>query len=359
MQRLLLILLVIPYYSVSMTDEFCTEKKIHGQTIVEYTLPEIYSDRFNELFKDETKDPYLEWDYYRDRAKENLSKVLPPSLLQTIKNMRTLNNPTALIVHNMPIDSEIPPTPHNGNRPPKKGQNNGKGYVSEATILGVCSLLDACPDYDEREKDGTYINQIIPRNDAKSKSVASSFGSEVPFYAHTENVYQEPPLKFFSLLCLRGDPKVATSMIFRDKILDYIRNHSTTIPAFGDWVIEEMQKPQFIMKSGPSFENARVEQILPILTTSNEREQVFRFNANPGRMSGINETAEFIVDYLKNILTSSDFLDKSRTEVVLSKGDFLLFNNWEVMHARDSFKIDKQNWRWLQRCYFMLNEHKQ
>ena len=326
--------------------------KIHNQTVVDYTLNENVSKKFNDLMNVETKDAYKNWDHYKVVAKDALEKVLPEDLKGIIYNMRHTNVPTALVVHNMPIDNVIPPTPQNGIRPPVIGQEHGKGYVSESSLLGLCSMLDSYPDFDENEKDGTYINQIIPRDDAKSKAVASSNGSEIPFFAHTENVYSPKPLKFFSLLCLRGDPKVSTSMLFLEDILAAIKADGK------EGMIEEMKVAQFIMKSGPSFEGKERRLInLPILEQI-DGERIYRFNANFDRVEGANERAKEIVTYLTNLLKSKEFFDANKVSVTLSKGDLLLFNNWEVMHARDAFTIDKSNWRWLQRCYFMLNEFK-
>lgn len=325
-------------------------RQMHEQTILEYTLDPEVSKNLNDLVETCNVDPYKDWDHYKVFAKQALKQVLPQDLLDILHTMRNSAFPTALIVHNMPTDTIIPKTPENGNRPPVKGLEDGKGYTSETTLLGICSLLDAYPDFDENEKDGTYINQIIPRDDAASKAVASSYGSEIPFFAHTENVYSPNPLKFFSLLCLRGDPKVQTSMIFLDDILAYIKADGK------EWMIEEMHKAQFIMKSGPSFlGKQRREIVLPILDTING-ERIYRFNANTDRVEGMNDTAREIVSYLTDVLKSEEFQSKNKVGINLTRGDLLLFNNWEVMHARDSFKIDKNNWRWLQRCYFMLNE---
>lgn len=325
-------------------------KKMHNQTILEYTLDAEVSERLNVLVGSCNIDPYKNWDYYKVFAKAALQRVLPADLLDIIHTMRNSAYPTALIVHNTPTDTVIPKTPEDGNRPPVKGEQDGKSYVSETVLLGICSLLDAYPDFDENEKDGTYINQIIPRDDAASKAVASSYGSEIPFFAHTENVYTPQPLKFFSLLCLRGTPNVFTSMIFLEDILAAIKADGK------EWMLEEMAKPQFLMKSGPSFLGKERRIVpLPILDVING-ERCYRFNANHDRVEGINDTAKEIVAYLTNLLKSDEFQSAHKVGINLQRGDLLLFNNWEVMHARDSFKIDKSNWRWLQRCYFMLNE---
>lgn len=362
MQKILLCLSIFASIQVACNlpvGNHITLKLIHNQSVMEYVLDPEISIAFNKILKDQTKDAYKEWDYYKSFAKEALNSVLPEDLKEIINNMRINNYPTALIIHNMPIDIDIPCTPQNGIRPPVTGENNGKGYASEATLLGLCSMLDAHPDFDENEKDGTYINQIIPRDDEKSRKVASSNGSEVPFYAHTENIYSVPPLKFFSLLCLRGDTKVATSMIFLDNILAFIKNDSRYDASMKEKILEEMTKAHFVMKSGPSFEGRLGKAVLlPILEEKNGS-RIFRFNANPGRMSGTSPLSQFVVDYLGGILQSPEFLENNKTSIILQQGDLLLFNNWEVMHARDAFKLDKNNWRWLQRIYMMLNEFKQ
>lgn len=335
---------------ISKSKNKIVTKNVGNQIIVEYTLSDEASKKLNDLAGKITIDPYENWNFYKVWGKDCLLKSLPSDLIALIQNMRKNNQPTALVVHNMPIDNVIPETPRTGNRP------HDKTYVSETMILGVCSLLDAFPEYDEREKDGTYINQIIPRDDAKSKSQASSFGSEIPFFPHTENVYQEPPLKFFALTCLRGDPKVSTSVIFLDKILEYLKSHLPKGMTY-EQVVTEMEKAQFVMKTGPSFENAKDQKVLPILTKNELGERIYRFNANVDRMEGTNAVATMIIEHIKNILLSDDFIESNYNRFYLKKGDYLLFNNWEVMHARDAFKIDPNNWRWLQRCYYMLNEH--
>ena len=338
--------------------------RIGTHTLVEYTLLQDSTNKFRALMNNLKNDPYKEWEIYLEKAKKALKKALPSDLNYIIKKMSNSNEPTALIIHNMPIDDYIPATPTNGNRPPCKHHDSkgaeiinayAKGYISEAAILGTCGLLKALPDYDEREKDGTYINQIIPCDDDKSKSEASSFGSETPFEPHTKNVYQEPPLKIFSLLCLRGDPKVATRIIFLDNLLKYIKSDLAADQAFNNF-LQELQKPQFAMRTGPSFERGDlIERVLPILTKNSKGETVFRFNANPGRIIGQNPEAIKTIDYLKDVLKRPDFKKNCYSSFYLKSGDFLIFNNWQAMHARDAFTIDTNNWRWLQRCYFMVN----
>ncbi len=337
---------------------------------IEYTLPLSCSQQLNDLLKNSTIDPYKNWESCRHAAEKLLFSILPDDLKELLSTMRSNNEPTMLIIHNMPIDSYIPPTPKNGNRPPAKTysidgneifNDRAKGYVSETVLLGLCNFFNAYPGFDENEKDGTYINQIIPVDDINKKK-ASSLGSEIPFEFHTENVYQSPPPKYLALLCLRGDPKVATRLIFLDALLDYLKTNPHPTLTWQE-LLDTMKKPEFIMKTGPSFKDTVMEATLPILATNTNidtnittnNKTLFRFNANDGRVSGTTETSQSIVDYLRNIVKNDSFKKNYATKITFKSGDLLLFNNWEVMHSRDSFVIDFDNWRWLQRCYIMLN----
>lgn len=203
------------------------------------------------------------------------------------------------------------------------------------------------------EKLGTPIHQIIPVNDDIHKAQASSFGSQVEFLPHTENVYQIPPLKFFTLLCLRGDPKVATRIIFLNDILSFIQIES---PEKYHKIVEDMKKSLYTMTSGPSFQASRIEEVLPILEETVTGETIFRLNVNPGRTDGVTEEAAETVQFLKDVILSKKFSPFYQS-IHLKKGDLILFNNWKIMHSRDSFEIDPMNWRWLQRCYFAEKSH--
>lgn len=317
---------------------------------VEYTLSNKHQDIFRELMAHEYSDPYTQWPTYIHTAAEALRQSLPKDLIELIRRMRELNEPACILIHGMPIDEIIPPTPENGARP------KDKGYISEGSLMGICGLLGAEPDYDEREKDGTYINQIIPVDSEKNRGEASSLGSDVEFYVHTENVYNAPPLKFFALLGLRGDPRVCTGIMFLDDILAEFEQNPPAGMSYSEFM-EEIQKSQFLMQSGPSFgDNSRAQIQAPILTRNEKGERIYRFNANKDRVLGVNERAQQIVDHMAHMLKDPSFKAKITTRVNIQAGDMLLFNNWEVMHGRDAFKIDKLNWRWLQRVYMLVRD---
>lgn len=326
----------------------------NDKRVQEYNLTEITNKKFNSLMQNVTEDPYNNWDFYKNFAKEAIIKTLPKNLLNTIINMRDKNFPQAIIIHNMPRDNYIPETPRDGQEP------KNKGFISEAILLGVCSLLNCQPlvtlananILDQKPamlNKSIYIHQIIPLEDAQSKLTQSSSGSLVAFDPHTEAVQEEKPIRFFLLYCVRGDPKVATSLIFLDDILGFVKNHLPKDKTYA-WFIEQLKKPQFKMRDSSDIKTAGFEINLPILLEQDGK-RVFRFNVNGVRVEGINEEAQYVVDYLKDVLNNNEFKSKFVKKVYLKAGDLLIFNNCEVMHARDSFKIDPNNWRWLQRVY--------
>jgi len=348
--------ILVPLLYVNIThSSHSIAQKIQSQTIIQYTLDPEISQHINDELANISIDPYTNWPFYQTFAKEILEQYLPEELVMVIRNMNTLNNPVVLVVHNFPCDIYLPETPRDGHRPFSKFDDleHGKGFVSEICLLGLCSLLNAHPDYDENEKDGTYIHQIIPRDDPQSTSEVSSYGSAMPFGPHTENVYQEQPLKFFALLGLRGDVRVNTGVILLDTILDYLQHHVPPGKTY-EWFIEQMKK-DYLQKTGPTFGAHQFSIQAPILTITPSGHRIFKFNTTNNRTVGCDADTYFVSEFLKNMLLSPEFKEHCFTMFNLQKGTLLLFNNWEVMHSRDSFTIDPQNWRWLQRCYFALN----
>ena len=328
--------------------------------IAEYTL----SDRTNKIFNDSmqgvSQDPYSDWDFYKNVSREEILKAFPKKVIDKIMEMNEKDLPQAIILHNVSIDHIVPATPRDGLRP------TDKGFISESILLGFCSLLDCKPILSSPNSNivsknpalknkGSYIHQIIPLDDEESKLTQSSSGSTASFGPHTEAVQYEHPIKFFLLYCLRGDPKVPTSLIFLDDLLLFIKNNFnlSTCASYKKF-LEELKKPQFIMRDSTDIKTASFETILPILIEDNGK-RIFRFDSNGVKIEGIDEHAQSIVDYLKRVLNDEAFKAKYVKKFYLKKGDLLIFNNLEVLHARDSFEIDVNNWRWLQRIYCSQN----
>jgi len=353
MRVIYIFLMFLVVFLLDIADGFTSSRKIE-----EFTLKEDIPTCFEKEIGDNA-DSYLDFLNQVGVAGGILEKILPENLKKSISDLDSKNGADLIVVHNFPVDSKIPPTPEDSKRPPSKYScisleecRRAKGFVSEAAILGVAHLLRAKPYYAATEKDGTIINQIVSLEGRKYKAQASSYGSSLELLPHTENVYQIPPLKYFSLLCLRGDPKVATSIIFVKDIFDALKKK---YPMEYKNIFKTMSKPLFIMSAGPSHDKKIAKSILPILELGEDGDFLFRLNLNEGRTVGINKEARKTVKILRNLITSDWFKKNYFYKIHLNKGDYILFNNWKVMHARDAFEIDPKNRRWLQRCYMEKN----
>ena len=111
----------------------------------------------------------------------------------------------------------------------------------------------------------------------------------------------------------------------------------------------------YVQKTGPTFGKNQISILAPILKVSPNGERILKFNTSNDRTIGCDEDSLFVSEFIKTMLLSEDFKQNCFTNVNLKKGTLLLFNNWEVMHGRGGFKIDPDNWRWLQRSYFALD----
>lgn len=322
--------------------------------IMEYTLSESVNKTFNESIQFMMEDPYENWSLCKDFSEKVIIKTFPKKVINALQKMGDKNGLQAIILHNVPIDRIIPETPRDGKR------STEKSFISESLLLGLCGLLDCDPfltfanahmlSKDSKLKNSPLvIHQIIPLDDERSKLTHSSSGSAVSFDPHTEAVQCTRPITFFMLYCLRGDPKVATNLIFLDDLLFFIKQHPMSDLSYQEFVAE-LKKPQFIMRNSADITTSFFEVILPILIEEDE-ERIFRFDSNGARVEGINPTAQKIVKYLKKVLNDEDFNAYYVRKFYLKSRDLLIFNNLQILHARDAFTLDPHNWRWLQRLY--------
>src|SRR5262249_5102587 len=102
--------------------------------------------------------------------------------------------PAALLIRNVPIDADLPPTPPDG-APPRDKQT----FVSEAVLMSVARLLGMPIGY-EGLKDGRRIHTVAP---VRGGADESNEGSKGEFRFHTEVAYKghEQSPSHLLLLC--------------------------------------------------------------------------------------------------------------------------------------------------------------
>jgi L-asparagine oxygenase len=256
------------------------------------------------------------------RLQEELHEFFSPDGAHSECVVRGKNNRDALVIENLPVDPDLPPTPDDGRRPSRKTA------VSEAVLAGLIEPHAKIFAYGN-EKDGAPIHEVAPM---AGKEDTPSNAGRVPFPCHTDVAFLAPDFspQGLALLGIRNPLAAATSILALEKILD----------AAPRSLIDSLSKPIFHHPSPSSFELA-VSVTAPILWR--DRRGSWRIAVQTHAVQpGTNEARTAIAE-LRALLASVE-----PQRVALTPGAALLFKNDRVLHARDAVAGD----RWLQRAYF-------
>ena len=128
--------------------------------------------------------PYAEPRSFVVRSLPIFAANLGDELLDEIVSFGTEPDaPGALLLDNLPVDPNLPPTPANGE--PSPGQTD---YVGEACVLGLSKLIGEPVGY-ATEKSGRIIHNLVPV--AGAETTQSNRGSRVLLSFHNDSVYDE------------------------------------------------------------------------------------------------------------------------------------------------------------------------
>lgn len=285
-------------------------------------------ETFSSLAEGESPDPYKDYLSAREKSEEILEEILSPELKDNLRSFGSRGR-SVFFLQNCPTignGKALPQTPPLA--PPSSQRSKAKDSISEYFMLGISSLLRAEPYLIENVRDGTVINQIIPTNAYSN----SGSGYKVPFGLHNEVVHEPKVPDFFLLLALRGNPLAKTTYCFLDDIISVLPLQ----------ILEELKKPNFLMKSGDAaiFKEAK-EFRCPIITTDKNGTQNIRLNTAPGRCEGLTEEAKIALGYLNECLSR----DVPIHGIALKDGEMLIIENGTTLHGRSEFEGD----RWVQR----------
>ncbi len=288
-----------------------------------------FSQKFQDFVRENTENPYTNYEQVSNLTAEFLKKNLPDTILKILGDMSKGGKETIVVLKNLPVkldENALPPTPSDDR------EDFEKDYVSEYFLLGLAKLMGK-PYLMVNEKDGQIIQQIVP-SDPKAKSSA---GSKEPFEYHTENAHEENPPKIFMLSCIRGDKNANTTYYSLDDLLDNISIET----------IDELQKPNFLLKTG-SVSNTDEFLKTAVLKKNDAGEFEVQLNTAPGRAEGTTDSAETALEEVKDF-----FASHTRPSVNLEQGDTLILQNKRMFHGRDAFEVSttQEERRWLQREY--------
>ncbi len=201
-------------------------------------------------------------------------------------------------------------------------------------MLGLADLIGAEPYVLDSVRDGSVINQLIPTDPHSN----SGSGSKVAFGVHNEVVHEQSPPDFLILLCLRGNPMAKTGLFFLEDVIKFLPPQ----------ILEELQKPNFMFRSGDAKVFKETKQVqCPILTKDSEGQLQIRINTSKGRCEALTPDAKFALDYINHVIERNVTLHG----IALEKGDILLIDNKRTGHGRSEFDAgdDPDKRRWIQR----------
>lgn len=284
----------------------------------------------------------LEFEDNRDiyfQLREQAHDVLGAPVIEQIRSF--VENPrlTALVIRNCPRDRDTPPTPYSGVLSPRSTP------IACLVSLSIHSVLGINPVVYEGENDGRLFRHVIPSRSSSSQK--SSHGSRLRFSYHVDN--PDLPLssetvgnvsccpEYLSFFGMRCDPRINTTLVNVDELVN-------ALPAA---TVRELSLPQFEIRRPDSFaSNRRNTPELAVLVRGLSGEWLCRMDCE--NTHGMNLKAEGALKTLKTLLDSRQFDEPH----LLLPGDFMIFKNQRVLHARDGFEPHNDGAdRWLIRLF--------
>lgn len=284
----------------------------------------------------------LEFEHNRDiyfQLKEQAQDVLGPTLTERIRSFAGNPHLTSLIIRNCPHDRDIPPTPYSGVLSPRSTP------IACLVSLSIHSLLGINPVVYEGENNGHLFRHVIPSRGAVNQK--SSHGSRLRFSYHVDN--PDLPLsseaidtasccpEYLSFFGMRCDPRINTTLV----------NVDALVAALPPKTVSELSTSQFEIHRPDSFTSNRRKTIgLPVLVKGLSGEWLCRMDCE--NTHAVNLEGERALATLKSLLESHRFDEP----YLLLPGDFMIFKNQRVLHARDSFEPQNDGAdRWLIRLF--------
>jgi L-asparagine oxygenase len=268
-----------------------------------------------------------------------LVRHLPGQVLRRLQAF-TSTGLHAFLLSNLPT-GDLPPTPVNG-----FGRETELATVN-AIHLGLLHLLGVTPFAVDYENDGRLLRNVVP-NPAAS-GLASSWGADSEFFWHTDNPhlpFGEPGTDprpsvpgFLTFYGLRNREHVPTEIAAVEdaaRLVDpdarrVLCSHSFDIGA---------------PSSNDRQEDGSVRTLtgMPVLGLTSDGPRV-RYDR--GTTRGRTPEASHALDLWSAVLDRMP-----RHQHVLQPGEFLVFDNYRVLHRRRAFTPGPAaTARWLRRCY--------
>ncbi|MEU2792831.1 TauD/TfdA family dioxygenase [Streptomyces sp. NPDC007100] len=268
---------------------------------------------------------------------EVAARWVPPRLARALSRFRRQGNPHGvLLVRNVPLDDDLPPTPADGAAPAWSG-------LCTATVaqLAVVSWLGDVIAYAD-EKAGHLVQDVVPVRGAEQRQENSG---SVLLELHTEDGFHPYKPDFVTLLCLRADHERRARTTYGAV--------AQALPRLSAECVRVLRRPLFRIHLSSSFGGSTgtgtaagagvVSPPLPVLSgPATDPEIVADFHA----MEPLDETAARAFDELREAMLAV------LVGTVLEAGDLIVVDNRAAVHGRTAFRprYDGRD-RWLRRCF--------
>jgi hypothetical protein len=263
-----------------------------------------------------------------------LSEYLPGQFLRAL-TLYAATGAHALILANLPVQ-EFPPTPVSG-----FGTETDLA-VTNALHFGLIQILGLTPYAVEYENDGRLIRNVVP-NPAAS-GTTSSWGADSEFSWHTDNPHLPfggPGLdprryvpRYLTFYAVRNDERVPTELA---AVADATAALDATATA-------ALRRADFEVGAPASNDTRHALAGTPVLEHGPDGDRA-RFDK--GTTRALTPSASAALGDWSGALASMP-----ARELVLNPGEFLIFDNYRVLHRRRAFTPGPApTARWLRRCY--------
>lgn len=257
---------------------------------------------------------------------------LPDDLKRAlIRFRRRPNGHGFLLIRNLPIEQDLPPTPIG-----EADEERQDLTLSDLVLITVSLLIGEPIAYDD-EKSGRLVHDIFPIKGYENN--IEGRGSRAKFTHHTEDAIHPNRPDYLSLLCVRSD--------HNKHAINETSSVVDALPLLPASAISILRAPLFEVSPPLSFDSGNIKATIPVLSGSLFMPEM-RFHGH--FMRGLTHEAEWALARLRSAL------EAVRVKSRLEPGDCLIVNNRTTTHARSGFRPRYDGGdRWLKRVYGVVD----
>jgi len=232
----------------------------------------------------------------------------------------------ALLVRNVPI-GEI------GATPAFPGARDEEWTRPELLLLAAARLLGHPIGY-APEHGGRLVQDIVPVKGTENLQVSTSSSGDLLF--HTETAFHPHRPRHLLLLCLRGEPAAATTLLSVGELIE----------GLDESVVEILNQPRFATAVDLSFLDGR----------RNVRGEPHRVlggaRHDPTLLFDADLTVGLDAEASQAVTAVNECISRTHRSLVLEAGDLLVVDNARAVHGRSSYqaRFDGTD-RWLMRAF--------